>query len=94
QHAELRVLTQIKQPSLDGDTGEQSDADDRDVSIEEQQQSLNQRTDSFEQIILIEALHRHQGRLKEVQQELQVSRKTLYDKLRKHQLDKTDFKNR
>lgn len=94
QHAELRVLTQIKQPLLDGDTGEQSDADERDVSIEEQQQSLNQRTDSFEQIILIEALHRHQGRLKEVQQELQVSRKTLYDKLRKHQLDKTDFKNR
>ena len=94
QHAELRVLTQIKQPSLDGDTGEQSDADERDMSIEEQQQSLNQRTDSFEQIILIEALHRHQGRLKEVQQELQVSRKTLYDKLRKHQLDKTDFKNR
>ncbi|WP_132969996.1 sigma-54-dependent transcriptional regulator [Vibrio crassostreae] len=94
QHAELRVLTQIKQPSLDGDTSEQSDADERDVSIEEQQRSLNQRTDSFEQIILIEALHRHQGRLKEVQQELQVSRKTLYDKLRKHQLDKTDFKNR
>ncbi len=85
------MLTQIKQPSLDSDTNEQNELD---MSIEEQQQSLNQRTDSFEQIILIEALHRHQGRLKEVQQELQVSRKTLYDKLRKHQLDKTDFKNR
>ncbi|MFA0543943.1 helix-turn-helix domain-containing protein, partial [Vibrio sp. 10N.222.52.B7] len=83
QHAELRVLTQIKQPSLDSDTDEQNELN---MSIEEQQQSLNQRTDSFEQIILIEALHRHQGRLKEVQQELQVSRKTLYDKLRKHQL--------
>ncbi|MGF1852008.1 response regulator [Vibrio satsumensis] len=94
QHAELRVLTQIKQPSLDSDTNEQSDENELDVSIEVQQLSLNQRTDSFEQIILIEALHRHQGRLKEVQQELQVSRKTLYDKLRKHQLDKTDFKNR
>lgn len=94
QHAELRVLTQIKQPSLDSDTNEQSDENELDVSTEEQQLSLNQRTDSFEQIILIEALHRHQGRLKEVQQELQVSRKTLYDKLRKHQLDKTDFKNR
>ena len=93
QHAELRVLTQIKQPSLDSDTGKQSDENEGDVSIEEQQLSLNQRTDRFEQIILIEALHRHQGRLKEVQQELQVSRKTLYDKLRKHQLDKTDFKN-
>ena len=94
QHAELRVLTQIKQPSLDSNTNEQSDENELDVSIEVQQLSLNQRTDSFEQIILIEALHRHQGRLKEVQQELQVSRKTLYDKLRKHQLDKTDFKNR
>ncbi|MGR5336838.1 sigma-54-dependent transcriptional regulator [Vibrio gigantis] len=94
QHAELRVLTQIKQPSLDSDTNEQSDENELDVSIEVQQLSLNQRTNSFEQIILIEALHRHQGRLKEVQQELQVSRKTLYDKLRKHQLDKTDFKNR
>ncbi|MFA0309895.1 two-component system response regulator [Vibrio splendidus] len=93
QHAELRVLTQIKQPSLDSDTGKQSDENEGDVSIEEQQLSLNQRTDRFEQIILIEALHRHQGRLKEVQQELQVSRKTLYDKLRKHRLDKTDFKN-
>ncbi|MEZ8016929.1 sigma-54-dependent transcriptional regulator [Vibrio splendidus] len=93
QHAELRVLTQIKQPSLDSDTGKQSDENEGDVSIEEQQLSLNQRTDRFEQIILIEALHRHQGRLKEMQQELQVSRKTLYDKLRKHQLDKTDFKN-
>ncbi len=94
QHAELRVLTQVKQPALGNDKNEQSDEHQFDTSIEEQQLSLNQRTDSFEQIILIEALHRHQGRLKEVQQELQVSRKTLYDKLRKHQLDKTDFKNR
>ncbi|MFA0070866.1 sigma-54-dependent Fis family transcriptional regulator, partial [Vibrio breoganii] len=62
QHAELRVLTQIKQPSLDSDTGKQSDENEGDVSIEEQQLSLNQRTDRFEQIILIEALHRHQGR--------------------------------
>lgn len=100
QHAELRVLTQVKQPALDdqesgkADNPEQADDGSLDVNIEEQQQSLSQRTDSFEQILLIEALHRHQGRLKDVQQELQVSRKTLYDKLRKHQLDKTDFKNR
>jgi len=100
QHAELRVLTQVKQPALDNQESDQADdpkpSDDGslDVNIEEQQLSLSQRTDSFEQILLIEALHRHQGRLKDVQQELQVSRKTLYDKLRKHQLDKTDFKNR
>ncbi|HGZ6603970.1 TPA: helix-turn-helix domain-containing protein, partial [Vibrio parahaemolyticus] len=39
-----------------------------------------------------DALQRHRGRLKEVQLELQVSRKTLYDKLKKHQLDKSKFK--
>ncbi|RAH34770.1 helix-turn-helix domain-containing protein, partial [Vibrio vulnificus] len=42
---------------------------------------------------LFDALKRHGGRLKEVQQELQVSRKTLYDKLKKHQLDKSQFKD-
>lgn len=91
QEAELRVLTQAKQPE------EQEESHDSEESTSEtviKQLSLSERTDNFEQIILIEALHRHQGMLKEVQQELQVSRKTLYDKLRKHQLDKTDFKSR
>ncbi|WP_434763812.1 sigma-54-dependent transcriptional regulator [Vibrio fortis] len=92
QEAELRVLTQAKQPedSEQGRNGEDEETSDTQIK----QLSLSERTDNFEQIILIEALHRHQGMLKEVQQELQVSRKTLYDKLRKHQLDKTDFKNR
>ena len=100
QHAELRVLTQVKQPASDNqesaqtENPEQVDDSALVVNIEEQQLSLNQRTDSFEQILLIEALYRHHGRLKDVQQELQVSRKTLYDKLKKHQLDKTDFKNK
>ena len=73
---------------------DKSNEDERASDTTIKQLSLSERTDNFEQIILIEALHRHQGMLKEVQQELQVSRKTLYDKLRKHQLDKTDFKNR
>ena len=100
QHAELRVLTQVKKPVFDNQESAQTENPDQmddgalDVNIEEQQLSLNQRTDSFEQILLIEALYRHHGRLKDVQQELQVSRKTLYDKLKKHQLDKTDFKNK
>ncbi|CAH0530467.1 C4-dicarboxylate transport transcriptional regulatory protein DctD [Allocatenococcus thiocycli] len=55
-------------------------------------QSMTQRTEHFEYCLLIDALQRHRGRLKEVQLELQVSRKTLYDKLKKHQLDKTKFK--
>ncbi len=55
-------------------------------------QSMNQRTEHFEYSLLFDALQRHRGRLKEVQQELQISRKTLYDKLKKHQLDKSNFK--
>lgn len=55
-------------------------------------QSMTQRTEYFEYCLLFDALQRHRGRLKEVQLELQVSRKTLYDKLKKHQLDKTKFK--
>ncbi len=55
-------------------------------------QSMNQRTEHFEYCLLFDALQRHRGRLKEVQQELQISRKTLYDKLKKHQLDKSSFK--
>ncbi|QFT11896.1 C4-dicarboxylate transport transcriptional regulatory protein DctD (plasmid) [Vibrio sp. THAF190c] len=92
QEAELRVLTQAKQPEDQEQDKSNEDEGASDTTIK--QLSLSERTDNIEQIILIEALHRHQGMLKEVQQELQVSRKTLYDKLRKHQLDKTDFKNR
>ncbi|PFG58650.1 two-component system C4-dicarboxylate transport response regulator DctD [Vibrio sp. ES.051] len=55
-------------------------------------QSMTQRTEYFEYCLLFDALQRHRGRLKEVQLELQVSRKTLYDKLKKHQLDKAKFK--
>ncbi|HFD3974913.1 TPA: response regulator [Vibrio parahaemolyticus] len=55
-------------------------------------QSITQRTEHFEYCLLFDALQRHRGRLKEVQLELQVSRKTLYDKLKKHQLDKSKFK--
>ncbi|MGR5238278.1 sigma-54-dependent transcriptional regulator [Vibrio alfacsensis] len=55
-------------------------------------QSMAQRTEHFEYCLLFDALQRHGGRLKEIQSELQISRKTLYDKLKKHQLDKSKFK--
>ncbi|BBM67441.1 DNA-binding response regulator [Vibrio alfacsensis] len=55
-------------------------------------QSMQQRLEYFEYCLLFDALQRHQGRLKEIQLELQISRKTLYDKLKKHQLDKSQFK--
>ncbi|WP_087025439.1 sigma-54-dependent transcriptional regulator [Thaumasiovibrio subtropicus] len=46
----------------------------------------------FENNILSDALQRHQGRLKDVQEELGLARKTLYDKLKKHNIDKESYK--
>ncbi|WBA16589.1 sigma-54-dependent transcriptional regulator [Salinivibrio proteolyticus] len=54
--------------------------------------TLTDRVSQFEFEILSDALRRHGGRLKDVQQELGLARKTLYDKMRKHQLDKENFK--
>lgn len=54
--------------------------------------SLNKRIDRFELTLLSNALNRHNGRLKEVQEEFGLARKTLYDKMKKHGLNKDDFK--
>lgn len=82
QFAELRALKSPQFLSADVDELQQAQA-----------QTMAQRLDYFEYTLLFDALKRHGGRLKEVQQELQVSRKTLYDKLKKHQLDKSQFKD-
>ncbi|NAW66023.1 sigma-54-dependent transcriptional regulator [Photobacterium halotolerans] len=54
--------------------------------------SLSERVHQFEFTLISDALRRHNGRLKEVQAELALARKTLYDKMKKHGLDKQDFK--
>ncbi|MCG7497917.1 sigma-54 dependent transcriptional regulator [Vibrio sp. Of7-15] len=54
--------------------------------------SLAKRIDRFELTLLSNALNRHNGRLKEVQEEFGLARKTLYDKMKKHGLNKDDFK--
>lgn len=82
QFAELRALKSPQFLSADVDELQQAQA-----------QTMTQRLDYFEYTLLFDALKRHGGRLKEVQQELQVSRKTLYDKLKKHNLDKSQFKD-
>ncbi|WP_036830499.1 helix-turn-helix domain-containing protein, partial [Photobacterium sanctipauli] len=46
--------------------------------------TLADRVSQFESKLLRDALNRHQGRLKDVQQELGLARKTLYDKMKKH----------
>ncbi|TMX43879.1 two-component system response regulator [Vibrio rotiferianus] len=81
QFAELRALKPAAFPMSEW-------SNERSIEL----QSMTQRTEHFEYCLLFDALQRHKGRLKEVQLELNVSRKTLYDKLKKHQLDKTQFK--
>ncbi|MDF2153108.1 response regulator [Vibrio sp. CAU 1672] len=81
QFAELRALKPDNFPMEEWDSNRSTEI-----------QSMTQRTEHFEYCLLFDALQRHRGRLKEVQLELQVSRKTLYDKLKKHQLDKAQFK--
>ncbi|ELR66537.1 Transcriptional regulatory protein [Photobacterium marinum] len=54
--------------------------------------TLTERMNQFEFTLICDALKRHNGRLKEVQTELGLARKTLYDKLKKHNIDKDDFK--
>ncbi|MGF1735551.1 sigma-54-dependent transcriptional regulator [Photobacterium satsumensis] len=61
-------------------------------SEQAQAATLAIRVADFECKVLHDALNRHQGRLKEVQLELGLARKTLYDKLRKYHIDKKEFK--
>jgi two-component system C4-dicarboxylate transport response regulator DctD len=46
-----------------------------------------------EQSLLVAALKRHQGRATDVARDLQLPRKTFYDKLNKHGLRPEDFRN-
>ena len=54
--------------------------------------TLAERVADFECKVLHDALNRHHGRLKDVQQELGLARKTLYDKMKKYHIDKNEFK--
>ncbi|WEM44881.1 sigma-54 dependent transcriptional regulator (plasmid) [Photobacterium sp. DA100] len=58
----------------------------------QQASTLAERVADFECKVLHDALNRHHGRLKEVQQELGLARKTLYDKMKKYHIDKNEFK--
>ncbi|NHI01099.1 sigma-54 dependent transcriptional regulator [Oceanimonas sp. MB9] len=55
-------------------------------------QSLAARVDQFEKTLIQTELARHGGSIKHTQESLQLPRKTLYDKMKKHGLDKNDYK--
>lgn len=58
----------------------------------EGQLNLPQRLENFERILIHNELERHAGSIKQTLNALGVPRKTLYDKMRKYALDKTDYK--
>ena len=58
----------------------------------DQPQSLPQQVECFERSLIEQALAGANGSIKEVMTTLAIPRKTLYDKMRKHGLDKSDYK--
>ena len=54
--------------------------------------SLSEKVAQYERDVLEAALREHDGRLVDVQEQLGLPRKTLYDKMRKYGLAKSDFK--
>ncbi|CAG9000004.1 MAG: C4-dicarboxylate transport transcriptional regulatory protein DctD [Candidatus Celerinatantimonas neptuna] len=64
-----------------------------DPSSQSNNLSLSEQLSRLERTILQDALTRHHGSLKSVQNELVIGRKTLYEKMRKYRLDKQDFKD-
>ncbi|WP_114765795.1 sigma-54-dependent transcriptional regulator [Vibrio rhodolitus] len=62
---------------------------------QDEQQSatpLAEQVAEFEKMVIEQALSSNEGRINETMQQLQVARKTLYDKMQKYELDKRDFK--
>jgi two-component system C4-dicarboxylate transport response regulator DctD len=56
-------------------------------------QTLAEMMDGFERSAIISALHACHGSIKDTMVQLGIARKTLYDKMRKHGLDKAQFKD-
>lgn len=56
------------------------------------QQSLPEMVDAFERSVIASALNACQGSIKGTMELLGVARKTLYDKMKRHGLDKAEFK--
>ncbi|SHO45420.1 sigma-54-dependent transcriptional regulator [Desulfopila aestuarii] len=60
--------------------------------VNEQKRSLPIQVDCFERSLIEQALVAARGSIKDVMDALDIPRKTLYDKMRKYGLDKSDYK--
>lgn len=56
-------------------------------------QTLGDMVDAFERSAIISALNANRGSIKDTMAQLRVARKTLYDKMKKHGLDKAEFRD-
>ncbi len=69
------------------------DFDDRPITEPEPvAQGLAARVEHFEKTLIQAELARHGGSIKDTLESLQLPRKTLYDKMKKHGLDKSDYR--
>ena len=70
------------------------DPQEDDASYVAGRQTLAEVVDTFERSVLQNALQFCQGSIKDTMAYLGLARKTLYDKMKKHDLDKAQFKMR
>ncbi|ERP93144.1 C4-dicarboxylate ABC transporter [Marinobacter sp. ES-1] len=87
---ELRNLAEryvlLGPAALDGgDSSEQGNLSGR--------QTLSEMMDGFERTAIVSALNASHGSIKDTMLQLGIARKTLYDKMKKHGLDKAQFKD-
>jgi two-component system C4-dicarboxylate transport response regulator DctD len=61
-------------------------------NVSSKETSLAQQVAEFEKSIIEQALNQCDGSIKATMEHLQLARKTLYDKMQKHGLDKNNYK--
>ena len=69
------------------------DSDSGDTRHLAGRQTLSEMMDGFERAAIVSALNACQGSIKDTMVALGIARKTLYDKMKKHGLDKAEFKD-
>ncbi len=69
------------------------DSDSADTRHLAGRQTLSEMMDGFERAAIVSALNVCQGSIKDTMVTLGIARKTLYDKMKKHGLDKAEFKD-
>ncbi|MGI3129663.1 sigma-54-dependent transcriptional regulator [Halopseudomonas pachastrellae] len=70
-----------------------NDPDSAQLPAAGSQQTLAEMVDTYERSLIANALNACNGSIKQVMMQLGLARKTLYDKMKRHGLDKADYKD-